>query len=156
MIRSTLKRKSMVAATAFAFVLCGGLVSAQNVTIPDEGALLEAYVPELKDSSPQTQATTASATSMSCLVDTINYDQWGSPQCLSTGTETFATAFFRIDNPPSNFTILWSDSRCDSSKTLCSVPIRMFTNITMDATVLDNSNNTFVQVSATAWYEGLF
>ncbi|MEX2499631.1 MAG: hypothetical protein WD397_12245 [Wenzhouxiangellaceae bacterium] len=156
MIRSILKRKSMVAVTAFAFVLCGGLVSAQDISISDEDALLERFVPELKDSSSQTQFTTASATAMSCLVDTPSFDQWGSPQCFSIGSATFATAFFRIDNPPSNFTILWSDSRCDSSKTMCSVPIRMFHPITMDATVLNNSNNTFVQVSATAWYEGLF
>lgn len=153
MTEPTLRRKSVVALIACVFALCSGMVGAEGDQTLDEPELLEAVVPELNDPSPQTKS---SATGMSCLVDTPSYDQWGSPTCISVGNSVYATAFFRIDNPPSNSTIFWSDSRCDSSATTCSVPIRMYTTITMDATVLDHSDNTFDQVSATAWYEGLF
>lgn len=92
---------------------------------------------------------------MDCIVDTINYDITGNP-CWSFGTETFASAFFTIHNLPSNYTIIWSDSRCSQSSFVCVIPIRMFRTLQVSAIVLNNDAGTFTNVSATATYEGLF
>lgn len=94
-------------------------------------------------------------TFMDCIVDTINYDITGNP-CFSSGTETFASAFFTIHNLPSNYTIIWSDSRCSQTHFVCVLPIRMFRTLHVSATVLNNDNGTFTNVSADAYYEGFF
>ncbi len=109
--------------------------------------------------SPELQASdTPSATgaaSIKCLVDTPKWDRWGSPNCFSAGFARTTTAFFQIDNAPSNYTVYWSDSRCSSTSTSCALPIRTYQSITINATVLDNSNNTFVTLQSRANYEGM-
>lgn len=92
---------------------------------------------------------------MKCLVDTPAWDQWGYSFCYSSGYSTYATAYFTIENLPSNFTVYWSDSRCSQNSGTCSVPIRQYQQITMTADVLDRDTNTFVTTSSTAHYEGM-
>lgn len=92
---------------------------------------------------------------MKCLVDTPAWDQWGYSVCFSSGYSTYATAYFTIENLPSNYTIYWSDSRCSQTSGTCSVPIRQYQQITMTADVLDRDTNTFVTTSSTAHYEGM-
>ncbi|WP_196141188.1 hypothetical protein [Aliikangiella sp. G2MR2-5] len=110
-------------------------------------------VPELSETS--SFVSTSSATSMRCLVDTPAWDRWGSPRCFSAGMARYATAYFQITDAPSNYTVYWSDSRCSSTSLSCSLPIRTYQTINLSATVLNNSNSTFVKVSASAHYEGL-
>lgn len=110
-------------------------------------------MPELNEKSDQQ---TRSGSGMSCYVDTLAFDVFTSGYCFSAGNATTTSAVFRIDNPPSNYTILWSDSRCSSSNTLCILPIRRYQSYTISATILNNANNTFTTASATAEYEGLF
>jgi len=109
-------------------------------------------VPELSDNV----SVQAGSLSMRCLVDTPAWDLWGTGYCFSTGSARTATAYFQIDNAPSNYTVIWSDTRCSGTSLSCALPIRQYQTIKLDATVLNNSNNTFEQTSATAHYEGLF
>lgn len=97
----------------------------------------------------------SSSTSMRCLVDTPRWDQWGSPYCMSVGFARNATAFFQIQNPPANYQIIWSDSRCNSGSVSCALPIRTYQQISLSATVLNTTNNTYVTVQASAQYEGM-
>jgi|GEM_PF-4628003 len=109
--------------------------------------------PELNES---TVFAKSSSVSMKCLVDTPKWDRWGSPRCFSGSTSFYATAYFSIDNLPSNYTVYWSDtSNCSSNAGSCSVRIRSGQTITMSATVLDHSNNTFSTTTAYASYENL-
>jgi hypothetical protein len=110
-------------------------------------------VPELGDSKQVSAA--SSASSMKCLVDTPAWDNWGVGRCFSAGFARTTSAYFQIDNAPSNYTVYWSDSRCSSSSLSCVLPIRTYQRITLNATVLNNSNNTFTTTSATAMYEGM-
>ncbi|GAB4186229.1 MAG: hypothetical protein Tsb002_10520 [Wenzhouxiangellaceae bacterium] len=126
----------------------------------------EAMSPELMEKIAQNMpelveddganSTRSSHPRMKCFVDTPAFDQFTYGSCFSVGSAQFTTAVFRIDNVPSNFTIIWSDSSCSSSSRDCSLPIRWYQTINLSATVLDNSNNTFSTTSATARYEGFF
>jgi len=91
---------------------------------------------------------------MSCLVETIGFDIYEANGCFADSPRPSTLAFFRIDGAPSNFRVLWSDSRCNPNRTICSVPIFPLRPVTMSATVLNLSNNTFFTASATARYEG--
>jgi len=93
---------------------------------------------------------------MKCFVDTPAFDNYSYNACFSVGGARTTTAVFKVDNVPSNFTILWSDSRCSSTSTFCLLPIRQYQSIVLNATVLNNANNTFSNTTATAWYEGFF
>jgi hypothetical protein len=108
-------------------------------------------VPELAD----TKQVFASSPSMKCLVDTPAWDMWGTGTCFSSGFARTTSAYFQIDNAPSNYTVYWSDSRCSSSSLTCVLPIRTYQRITLSATVLNHSNNTFSTTSAKAIYEGM-
>ena len=109
--------------------------------------------PELSDENLKRAASTSA--SMRCLVDTPAWDRWGSPRCWSVGAARTATAFFSIQNTPTNYEIIWSDSRCSSNSKSCALPIFNYQSITVSATVKNTANNTYVDVQATAHYEGL-
>jgi hypothetical protein len=97
----------------------------------------------------------ATAETMSCFVDTPALDRFTPHRCFAVvfGAR-FATALFRVDRPlPNNYEVLWSDTRCDSTKSTCAVRITAFLPKTMEATVLNLDNNTFFRVSATASFE---
>jgi len=110
-------------------------------------------IPELRDNI-NVQAT--GSLSMSCFVDTPAYDNLTQGYCFSAGAARTTTAYFLINNAPSNYTVIWSDSRCNSASLSCILPIRQYQTINLSATVLNNSNNTFAKTSARAEYEGLF
>jgi hypothetical protein len=100
-------------------------------------------------------ATTATAATMSCLVDTPALDRYTPENCTAVipGAQ-FATASFRIDPPlPQHFQVFWSDARCNPQKVVCNVTIGVFVPKTMTATVLNVDTMTFFQVSATADFE---
>ena len=95
----------------------------------------------------------SASTSMRCMVDTVKYDRWGiNGWCMSASSERYATAYFKIDNAPSNFYVYWSDSRCNGLSTSCALPIISNSSITLSADVLNKSNNTFTSTAATAEY----
>lgn len=152
-IRSTRKFITLGIVTAFLTAGIIGTASAQQPAPEEQELLLNAF-PELINSDTKGDQVRSGSAFMECFVDTPAFDQFSSPFCLSNGTSFTTSAVFRIANPPSNFTILWSDNRCDSSSLTCILPIRQFQTITLDATVLNNSNSTFVNTSATARYEG--
>jgi hypothetical protein len=138
--------KSLIALTMASAV-------AASVQAKDDNAITAAdlkAVPELQQAQ---QTMSSSGASMRCLVDTPAWDYWGSPECFSAGFARSATAYFQIDNGPSNYTVYWSDSRCSSSSLSCVLPISAMRSITLTANVLNHSNNTFATVSATAYYE---
>ena len=110
--------------------------------------------PELLQQSQTIQAASASP-KMRCLVDTPAWDYWGSPFCASAGFARYTTAYFQIDNMPSNYIVDWSDDRCNSSSSSCSLPIRNYQTITLTARVLNEDNNTYTTTTATANYEGM-
>ena len=112
---------------------------------------LLAAIPEIADNSVQTKSVVPA---MKCLVDTPAWDNWGYGHCFSVGWARSTTAYFTIDNVPSNFTIIWSNSSCNSQSRSCELTIFQYQSKTLSATVLDNSNNTFTTTTATAHYEG--
>ncbi len=115
--------------------------------------LLFKAMPELN--SPPV-ATKSSNAVMKCYVDTPAFDVPTVGNCFSVGWAVTTSAVFSIDNAPSSYTVLWSDSSCSSSSLYCVVPIRQYQSKTISATVLDHSDNTFSQTQATAHYEGFF
>lgn len=112
-------------------------------------------IPELVEDKGNNTTRSGNAR-MKCFVDTPAFDQFTYNICFSVGSAQTTSALFRIDNVPSNFTILWSDSRCNSSSRDCSLPISWYQTINLSATVLNNSNNTFTTTSTIASYEGFF
>ncbi len=132
------------------FLSLSALVSAEQKN--DDSEQLMRAIPELAQEL-QT-ANRSGAASMKCLVDTPAFDQFNTGFCFGASFANLATAVFVIDNAPSNFTILWSNSSCSAQSTYCSVPIRQYDSVNMSATVLNNANNTFTTTSATAYYEG--
>lgn len=93
--------------------------------------------------------------SMSCYVDTPAYDTFTTSFCAGViyNGPTTTSAVFRVDNPPSNLqSVVWSDSACSSSSTMCITSIRAYKPKTVTATVL-KTDGTYYQVSATAEYE---
>ena len=150
-LKFTFKPLTFSATALIAFAALTNLAVGQDVVSEAEfEQAAAAALPELSQPAEQIRSSSAS---MSCFVDTPAFDQFTTGFCFSVGTAFMTTAVFRIDNPPSNFTILWSDSRCSSNSLTCFLPIRHFQTITLSATVLNNSNNTFVNTSATARYE---
>ncbi len=145
--------KSIVTGAA-TLLLLGGLaqsVAAQELDSSQDLDLARQSLPELDQASNQTRS---SSPSMSCFVDTPAFDIFTTGWCDNSGTARTTTAVFRVDNPPSNFTILWSNGSCNSSSTTCFLPIRQYQTITLNATVLNNDNSTFTTTGATASYEG--
>lgn len=126
------------------------LVSAEQKEDYDE-QLMKA-IPELAEELQNVNKSGSS--SMKCLVDTPAFDQFNTGFCFGASFANITTAVFMINNPPANYTILWSNSSCSSQSTYCSVPIRQYDSVNMSATVLNNANNTFTTTSATAYYEG--
>jgi len=110
-------------------------------------------VPELSEGN-QIVASSTNPT-MKCLVDTPAWDSWGTSYCFSAGFARSATAYFQIDNMPSNFTVYWSDSRCGLTSSSCALSIVNYQQITLSATVLNHSTGTFSTTSSTAHYEGM-
>lgn len=100
-------------------------------------------------------SSTAFGASMSCYVDTPALDQFTSGFCgasVFNGPRT-TSAVFRIDNAPSNInTIIWSDSACSSSSTVCITSIQAYGPKTVTATIL-KTDGTYEQASAHAEYE---
>lgn len=93
---------------------------------------------------------------MDCFVDTRLDDDFSAFTCIGIEDRPgrqYSTARFRIRNFPSNFTILWSDDRCNSNNTQCVLPIRVYRPVRLDATVIDNNNGVSSSVSAIAFYE---
>lgn len=141
----------IVLAVAMAASLATSALSAQEARSLEQAEADKLMaLPELSEPA----VTTSSTSIMRCFVDTPALDPWTSPLCFSSGTAFTTSAVFQITNPPSNFTVFWSDSRCNSSFSGCTLPIHQFQQITLDATVLDHDTSTFFQVSATARYEG--
>ncbi|MCF6300208.1 MAG: hypothetical protein L3J52_03680 [Proteobacteria bacterium] len=116
---------------------------------------LLAAMPEFAQDKDQTLKFSSNP-KMKCFVDTPAWDNYRYGFCLSIGWAFTTTALFKIDNVPSDFTILWSDSRCSSTRTSCTLPISQYQSIVLNATVLNNANNTFSNTTATASYEGMF
>lgn len=114
-------------------------------------SLLELF-PELQE--PTLNNDNRASRGMSCLIDTPAFDFFVPNFCIATASAPATLAFFRIDGAPANFRVLWSDSRCSPNRTSCVLTIFQRQPITMNATVLDLSNNTFFNASATALYEG--
>ncbi len=144
---------SFAAVSAFCLTVLTGNLAAQQF---DQEALDQAMpaLPEVSDAQSKGSQNRSSNPRMKCFVDTPAFDLFTFSVCISSGTAFTTSAVFQIDSPPSNFTILWSDSRCNSNLTTCVLPIRQYQQVTLSATVLDNSNNTFTNTSATAFYEG--
>lgn len=90
---------------------------------------------------------------MSCMVDTPADDQFHGGHCFGlVHGARYTTAVFRVDNPPSDFQIVW-DKGCpvSTSNTSCAVTIRALRPYTMGATVLDFDSYRFYRVAATAF-----
>lgn len=98
-------------------------------------------------------ANAAMADTMSCYVDTTAYDEYRTNSCFAMvwGANT-ATAVFKVDDAPSGSQILWSNSSCSQTSSVCSTSIRAFQNYTMSATVL-KPDGTWSQVQASASFE---
>ncbi len=150
-----LKKTLLTAGISTAFCLAGyiGIASAEQPGSPEQFDQALLALPELAEDLQKPEQNRSGAASMKCFVDTPAFDQFTTGFCFSNWTTFTTTAVFRIDNEPSNFTIIWSDSRCSSSSDTCLLPIRHFQTITLNATVLNNDNNTFSTTSATARYE---
>lgn len=133
-------------------VLTGNVLADEPMSQQEFDQALQA-LPEVADDLVSLDSIRASTPRMKCFVDTFAFDLFSFGFCANNGTPRTTTAVFRIDSPPSNFTILWSDSRCDSSRDTCFLPIRHFQQINLSATVLNNANNTFSTTSASALYE---
>lgn len=149
--------KFILFATAFALSLTiFSTASADNEVMSLETLeRISQNIPELLDDQSKGDIR-SSGTRMKCYVDTPAYDNFTYGNCVSFGYPTTTTAVFRVDNVPSNFTIIWSDSRCNSSSRDCFLPISHFQTINLSATALDNSNNTFTTTSASASYHGYY
>ncbi|MCA1777880.1 MAG: hypothetical protein LC637_00430 [Xanthomonadaceae bacterium] len=151
---TNMKRKSLVMLGSLTLALAVHAATAQDASDLSDDEMFKRMLPELNEKPNPAQR--SGATGMSCFVDTPAFDLFTSPLCVSAGTTLTTTAVFRVDNPPADFTIIWSDSSCSSSSTVCVVPINIIGYLTVSATVLNNANYTFTKVSATARYEGLF
>ena len=136
-------------------ILSSAAFAQQNANQQEFNQALQELSESISTEGVDSQIKTGGATAMSCIVDTIAYDTESIGYCESSGSARIATAIFRIVNPPANYGVNWSDSRCTTNSLTCAVPIVNYRTITMSATVLNNANNTFVTVSATAHYEGL-
>lgn len=147
------RKLTLSIATAFLTAGIIGAAYAQDFSEAEEYGQLSSALPEIADDDAKVDEVRSGAL-MKCFVDTPAFDNFTSPFCFSNGTAFTTSAVFRIDGEPSNFTILWSDSSCSSSSDTCVLPIRQFETINLSATILDNNNNTFANVSATARYEG--
>jgi len=135
-----------------------GSAVAQQPANKDELDKLVLALPELAEDGKDDPQTRSGSAAMKCFVDTPAFDLYTFGGCFSSGTAPITTAVFKIDGEPSNFTIIWSDSRCGTSSTsdLCLLPIRQYQSLTLNATVLNNDTGTFSTTSATAWYEGFY
>ncbi|MCW8877525.1 MAG: hypothetical protein OQK04_05765 [Kangiellaceae bacterium] len=158
-----MKNKMKTLIVASAALSLTGLVQAEDLTVSKKTSKKDDYsisaadykaTPELLDQAKISMAASSSP-KMKCLVDTPAWDLWGSPFCFSAGFARSTTAYFQIDNMPSNYTVNWSDSRCSSTSRTCALPIRTYQSISLSATVLNHGNNTFTQTSSTAEYEGM-
>ena len=146
-------RHTFIVIALFA-LLIAATANAQPVTDASKPADSFLGLPELADDQSNNNATRASG--MECFVDTPAFDQFTLGFCGNVGLARTTSAVFRLVNRPANFTALWSDPRCSTSSDICILPISFFQQLTLSATVLNNSNNTFTTVSATALYEGFF
>jgi hypothetical protein len=153
--------KMLSVTTAASALLFGSAVFSQ-ASFADEGLSQEDYQALFQDDpefhAPTEGATRSSSPSMSCYVDTPGVDVYTTGYCFDVGGARTTVAVFRVDNPPANRTIHWSNSRCtnNSANTICILPISNFSAIDVSATVLDHDTGTFKTVSATAEYEGGF
>lgn len=146
---------SFGAIIAFCFTSLIGITTADQPMDQKEFDQALQALPELaEDLASSAQIGVGGSPRMKCFVDTPALDIFTFDSCFSVGAARTTTAVFRIDNMPANFTIIWSDSRCNSSSATCFLPIRQFRPLTLNATVLDNDNFTFSRTSATAEYEG--
>jgi len=143
--------KPITLAVSMAATLTFGAVGAQVESAGENEIDLAKAYPELNEPAPM-----RSGTGIRCFVDTPALDPWQSPNCFNVGFARTTSALFNVFNLPSNFNVLWSDSRCNEGFTSCSLPISFFQQITVTATVLDLDNGTFVQLTSTASYEGFF
>ncbi len=150
-----LKKTLLTTGICAAFCLAGyiGIASAEQPVTAEEFNQALLALPELAEDLQKPEQNRSGGASMKCYVDTPAFDVFTTGFCADAGVARTTTAVFRIDNEPSNFTILWSDSRCSSSNDTCLLPIRHFQTINLSATVLNNDNNTFSTTSATALYE---
>lgn len=127
-------------------------VNAADVTEQDLKAL-----PELRDDSLSSDLTILATPRMKCFVDTPAYDLFTYNRCFGVGSARTTTAVFKIDGgPSSNYSIIWSNSRCSRTSKTCFLPISQGRTIRLNATILDFNTSRFYQVSATARYDGLF
>lgn len=146
--------------TAASALLFGSAVFSQ-ASFADEGLSQEDYQALFQDDpefhAPTEGATRSSSPSMSCYVDTPGVDVYTSGFCSELGWARNTVAVFRVDNPPANRTIHWSNSRCmtASSNTVCILPISHGFPVRVRASVLDHNTGTFTTVSATADYDTL-
>lgn len=148
-------RKSLIPfATSLIFCSLSFAADDQTMTLEQLNQVSQ-LVPELAEDK-STEQNRVSAPRMKCFVDTPAFDNFSFGFCASVASPFSTTAFFRIDNVPSNFTIIWSDSRCNSSSRDCLLPISIFQTINLSATVLNNSTGTFSTTSASALYENFF
>ncbi len=152
-----LNKSSLIGiSAAFVFAGLSSTVVAQQALTAEEYDQATLALPELADDDAKSNQNRSGSAAMKCYVDTPAFDLFTFGYCSNAGVARTTTAVFRIDNVPSNFTIIWSDSRCSSTNRTCFLPIRQYQTITLNATVLNNSNNTFSTTSATANYEGFF
>lgn len=146
--------KTLTMASAF---LLGTSVLA-SVSYANDGFSQKEYENLFKSdpefTAPTADAVRAGSSSMSCYVDTPAFDYFTTGSCFSAGFSRTTTAVFRIDNLPSNYSIDWHNSNCNDNNDTCFLSISHYQTITLSATVFNNSNSTFQNVSATAHYEG--
>jgi len=99
-------------------------------------------------------ASAAMADTMSCYVDTQAYDEFTVNACdavIYGANET--TAVFRVDDAPSGSQIIWSNSSCSQTSSVCGISIRAMGRYTMSARIL-KPDGTWSDVSgATASFE---
>ncbi|MCF6300491.1 MAG: hypothetical protein L3J52_05170 [Proteobacteria bacterium] len=150
-----LKNKLINLSAISAFCLTGlaGVATAEETFDQAEFDLDMKALPELADDLQNTISNKSASPRMQCYIDTAAYDLF-SDNCAAFGFVHTTSAVFRIDSVPSNFTIMWSNSRCNSQSAWCVLPISLYQQIDLSATVLNHSNNTFSTVSSTAEYIG--
>ena len=110
--------------------------------------------------APQARAGDVSNASLSCYVDTTDYDQLTSGYCASgwrPGQPNPTIAHFQVVGlAPGSYTFSWSNPQCSSASSWCNQSIRKDTSggqpVTMTVTIHDNATGASTTVSATAEY----
>lgn len=152
-----LKAKLPLYLIAAAFMGMLTIAQAQESVKQETSAMALQALPELlDDSADSNQIRSGGSPRMKCFVDTPAFDNFTFGFCVSAHSAFSTSAVFRVDDLPADFTIIWSDSRCNQNSSTCILPIRQYQQVTLSATVLNHGNNTFSTTSATAIYEGLF